>query len=164
MRVPVYEELEISQFDVMSVLDTMKKSRVGHVPSYIDLTEKTKTEVERAIQIVEDVLQMLKVSALFPYPLFIITREIQIETHIPLVSNKERLPMHFMRPIKRLTSKELSLLNKAITLTQRMTNTPLQQRQKELAHGTRLHKTLFQLTKELDFYQDILEKLQKRNS
>lgn len=161
MRVPVYEELKISQFDVMAVLDQMKKSRLGHVPCYIDLVGHPENETDQALQALEDALIMLKVSPLFPYPFFIISDKIKRQTtHIPIVQNKSELPAHFKKPVKRLTSKELSLLNKAVTLTERISNTPLQQRQKELDEGTRFHKMLFQLSKELDFYQEILEDLQ----
>lgn len=162
MRVPVYEELKISKFDVMSVLDQMKKSRVNQVPCYIDLSTLELDEIEHALQVIEDTLKMLKASPLFPYPIFIITQITGLQTSLPIVETKEKLPKHFMRPIKRLTSKELSLLNKAVTLTNRISNTPMEQRLRELQQGTRYHKMLFQLSKELDFYQDVVEKLKSR--
>lgn len=164
MRVPVYQELKITKFDVMNVLDQMKKSRIGQAPCYIDISPLEKDEAEHALQVIEDTFKMLKASPLFPYPTYIITEIPELETNLPTIETKDKLPKHFMRPIKRLTSKELSLLNKAVTLTNRIANTPIQQRLQELQQGTKYYKMLFQLSKELDFYQDVLEDLKKQTN
>jgi hypothetical protein len=162
MRVPVYEELKITKFDVMNVLDQMKKSRAGQVPCYINLNSLDDKETEHALQVIEDVLKMIKTSAFFPYPVYIISNLHGLETQLAIIESSDKLPKHFMRPIKRLTSKELSLLNKAVTLTNRITNTPIRQRLQELHQGTSHHKELFKRSKELDFYQEIIEKIRKR--
>lgn len=161
MRVPVYEEIKITKYDVMNVLDVMKKSRVGKAPTYIDLNDKNQDETLHCLDIIHDALKVMKTSPVFPYPLYLITPFKDIESELPLVFNKSDLPKHFMKPVKRLTSKELNLLNKSVTLSERISNTSLSQRQAELKSGIRYYKMLYQLTKELDFYQGILENLSR---
>lgn len=162
MRVPVFEEIKILKFDVMSVLDVFKKSKVGHGPCTIDLSTKSAQELEEILETLEDALTILKTSPKVPYPIYIFTPHTSVKTDFALIKGPEQLPQHFIKRVKRLTSKELSLLNKSITLTQRILNLPLRQRERELKVGLRFHKELFKLSKEMSFYENIQSHLDKK--
>lgn len=162
MRVPVFEEIKLSKFDVMSIVDQFRKSKVGQGPCTIDLRDKNAQEIVEICDIIEDALTILKISPKIPYPIYIFTPYTSTPSSCSLLKGPQQLPQHFIKRVKRLTSKELSLLNKSITLTQRILNLPLRQRERELRVGLRFHKELFKLSKEMSFYEDIQARLEKR--
>lgn len=162
MRVPVFEEIKLSKFDVMSIVDQFRRSKVGMGPCSIDLRDKNAQEMNEICDVIEDALTILKVSAKIPYPIYIFTNYTSTASSCSLIKGPEQLPFHFIKRVKRLTSKELSLLNKSVTLTQRILNLPLRQRERELEVGLRFHKKLFQLSKEMSFYEDIQTRLEKK--
>lgn len=164
MRVPVFEEIKITKFDVMTIIDHFRRAKVGFNPCVIDLRDKNEQEISEICEVIEDALIIMKVSAKIPYAIYIFTPHTSTHSSCSLIKGPEQLPRHFIKRVKRLTSKELNFLNKSVTLNQKILNLPLLQRERELKVGLRFHKKLFQLSKEMSFYEDIQAKLEKKES
>lgn len=159
MRVPVYEQLKLKETDVMSLVDILRKSKVGKGPTYIDLTPYEERETYFILETLQEALKILKVSAYCPYPLYVLTPYSYPEIDIPTLPSETELPAHFFNRIKRLNSKELDLVNKIGTLTERINNQPIEARRREMKKNLSAQKQLFLITKQQDFYEHLLKKL-----
>jgi len=162
MRVPVYEELIIKNTDVMSVVDVLRKSKVGRGPTYLNLNDIVESKTVNILNTLVEALKILKISPFFPYPLYVISSISPQHIPLPFLDNLEQLPSHFFSKIKRLNSKELDLTHKISTLTERIANQPIEARRNELKKSMKTQKKLFHLTKEQAFYERLIINLNKR--
>jgi hypothetical protein len=162
MRVPVYEEVIIKNTDVMSVVDVLRKSKVGRGPTYLNLAETLESKTVNILNTLVEALKILKISPYFPYPLYVISPIRPQNIDMPFLDTVEQLPNHFFSKIKKLNSKELDLNHKISTLTERIANQPIETRRKELKDSMKIQKKLYHLTKEQAFYERLIVNLKKR--
>lgn len=163
MRVPIYEEIKLKDYDVMSFVDILRKSKVGKGPTYLELGHLEEKEAYLILETLSEALKILKISPLFPYPLYIIGPFNFPELNIPIIPNSSELPKHFYNRVKKLNSKELDLVNKITTLTERVSNHPLETRRRELKKSMKDQGTLFLLTRELASYENMLDALNRKS-
>lgn len=161
MRVPVYEEIVLKNTDVMSMVDVLRKSKVGKGPTYLNLHSIVENKIVNLLGTLVEALKILKISAYFPYPLYIISPVKPDHLDLPYLDSELDLPKHFFNKIKRLNSKELDLTHKIATLTERISNQPIETRRKELAASMEIQKKLFTLTKEQAFYERLIVNINK---
>jgi hypothetical protein len=159
MRVPIYEEITLNQYDVMSCVDTLRKSKVGKGPTYVDLSRLDEKDAYIVFETIAEALKILRLSPLFPYPLYIITPHYFPELGLATLKSVQDLPKHFFNRVKRMNSKELDLVNKINTTAERVSNHPLEGRKKELRQAMKLQKTLYQTTRLQASFESMLEKL-----
>ena len=164
MRVPVYEELIFKSTDVMTVIDTIRKSRVGKGPTYLNMQPYELNQHHEVLSTLIEALKILKLSAYFPYPLYIISQHRLSDVDLPFLDDEKSLPAHFHNKIKRLNSRELDLSHKISTLTDRISNQPVETRRKELKKTMVQQRHLFHLTKEQAFYENVIQKLNRVNN
>lgn len=163
MRVPIYEEIVLVNYDIMSIVDLMRKSRVGKSPSYINLSSFEEKEVYIILETLSEAFRILKISPYFPYPFYIISTFYYPEIDIPVLKSTVELPNHFKNKVKKLNNKELDLVNKTATLSERISNQSITAKRRELRQKLKEHKRLFHLCREQSFYEDILQNLKKLN-
>ena len=162
MRVPVYEEIVLVNYDIMSIVDLMRKSRVGKNPSYLNLSSLEEKEVYLILETLSEAFRILKISPYFPYPFYVITPFYYPEIDIPALKSTVELPNHFRNKVKKLNNKELDLVNKTTTLSERIANQSITAKRRELRQKLKDQKRLFHLCREQSFYEDILQKLKKQ--
>jgi hypothetical protein len=161
MRVPVYEELFIKNTDVMSIVDVLRRSKVGKSPIYLNLNLVPHNLSVDLLETLVESLKILKISPYFPYPLYVISSIRPTHISLPFLNDESELPQHFYNKIKKLNSKELDLTHKIATLTDRISNQPIETRRKELNKAMKVQRKLYTLTKEQAFYERIIGNLNK---
>jgi hypothetical protein len=159
MKIPNLEEVIINTTDHDELIDLMKKSKVGALPVYSDLSQLGLERLLEVLSVIEDVLYELNISPQFPYPYYIITPFDGFKTIFPLVSSAKYLPRYYVNPTQRVTNKEQRLLDKIEILCAQIKNQNIQQRLEEYKVSIMPQKFIKHLAKESAFLERILNKL-----
>lgn len=123
MKLPLYDELKIKNFNVENLTERFKKARVCESPYYIHI-DHIEMDAKEVIKNIEEALKIIGLYPGIPYPLAIITKKaIDYHGKLELFSSKENVTNYFsnLKP-KRLKGKEIGLLNKVDALAQKINN------------------------------------------
>jgi len=161
IKIPVYEEIVISgkSYDKSSIIRSIKKLNYGRSPLFLNLNHLSESALDIVLRNLEEAIVELKFHPLVPYPVYIITDKIRMHDRFLLVKAETLLPKHFAKPIRKLKSKELSLLGKIGILQEKLNNIDIDEQVSSLHNKLEEHKVLFEITKELYFYETVEAKL-----
>jgi len=159
MRIPIFEEIVIKKFDLISLTKYLSQKKISNGPQYINLSHISTALVTEAIDNIATALEKLSINPEFPYPIYVVTDAINSHPKLQVAHSVEELPAHFIRKVKRLKNKELAILNKAMLLSEKLSNQDISLRRKELADSYGPQKELYNNCREINFYQFILNKL-----
>ncbi len=156
MKLPIFEIITILDFSTEAIVKQISLHKLGQTPLAFDLRNISPANHLEAAQNIADQLHDFGVRAYFPYPLFVISRHLNDFNEIPVVKNKTQLPSHFVKRSKRLKNKEASLMNKVQLLSEKIENYNATKKLEELKKIMKSNKKLYDLSKELNFYQTLL--------
>lgn len=159
MKLPVFEEVKVPNFEIQTLVKIFHRYGAGQVPCFIYLSAENENQARMQIDHIVKALQELEVHPQIPYPFYAITKHVQSHPDLPIVPTEEDLPQHFYKKSKRLKSKEQSLLNRVRLVADKLTNQDLITTDENIRQEMSLHKELYRLTRETHFYELILKKL-----
>lgn len=163
MKIPIFEEVMIKSYDEGSLRLRFQRTRVGKTPAYVLLHHLNIDELSEALNNMATVLKDLKIHPHFPYPFYVITKLIDDHPLFPIAGTVAELPRHYFKKIKRPTKKESALLNKVGILANKISNISLYERNKDIEKYKIDQRELYRATKELNFYETILEDLEEED-
>jgi hypothetical protein len=156
MKIPIFEEIVISDFSYPSLKLIFENARIGRVPSYINLSTIKKSDLITLIPIFEELLKELKLHPRFPYPTYLIC-QYGHESQFPIVRSSKYLPEHFFKKVKRPNNKELQLMNKLNLKVLKLNNLEINKIISEFTETCTPQRKLFELSKELYFLETIFD-------
>lgn len=159
MRLPVFEEIILKNFNETNLRKKLNLLEIGETPYFINLTGMPLESALQRLEALKNILHELEINTFFPYPLFIIHPEIKELPDFPVVSEERLLPTHFMKKTRRLRGREISLLNKTNLLAKKSTNLEISKNWEKFLKINPFTKLLSQVTEEVYFYESLLEKL-----
>lgn len=157
MKLPIIEIVVIKDFSAAEVCKQLSLMKFGQTPFAFDLINIPTGNHLEAAQNISDQLHFLGIKSYFPYPIIIISSHLKDFDELPTVKKEAHLPSHFQQKGKRLKNKEASLMHKVELLSEKIENYNADQKLEELKKYMKSNKKLYDLSKELNFYQIILE-------
>lgn len=154
MKIPIFEEILLSEMTVEQLKIVVSDSRIGKVPCYLNLTNLNHKESEEIILNLEQIILEHSLHPLFPYPLYIVSTA-PIKSIFPWVRTVKDLPEHYFKKIKRPNNKELQLLNKLSLKVDKIKNLELYKIINTFKESSDAQKQLFNETKELYFLESL---------
>ena len=164
MKIPIFEEIRLSDTKVDQLRLLVSESRIGAVPSYLNISNLKKEERDTLIINLEQVILEQGIHPTFPYPLYLVSTN-PVKSILPTVRSVKELPEHFFKKVKRPNNKELQLLNKLSLKVNKIKNLELYKIIASFKSSSTSQKELYNETKELYFLETlssrILEKQKK---
>jgi hypothetical protein len=162
MRIPIYEELILDDYSEEYLRGALSKSKIGQVPMYTSFHNISAKERPTAAMNIELIMKELNIHPNYPYPFYIISETPLRSIIISVFDVVESLPSHYFKRAKRLKNKELALLNKTTLLAEKVINNDLYEKVNDLKEGYEGQKLLYRKSKELSFYEDVLNDLERQ--
>ncbi len=159
MNLPIYEEIEVKDFSSELLIERLKKTHIGSVPTFIDLKHFPESTHKKLLDTLYQSLQVLQIHPTAPYPVFIISTELDRHPHFSIVKEKKFLPSYYNRKIKKPNSREAELIRKIQIMSKKISNLDIYTIEKKLEAHFNKQREIKRLGKEVDFYQSILEEL-----
>lgn len=159
MRLPVFQSIDCSEYSKPSLHEAFKRSGLGSFPLYIYLDLKDQEKVLETLETIVDLIHEMRVNIAFPYPFYVVTPVVDSYEGLMIINNTSQLPKHFVKRIKRLKNREMTLLNKSKLILDRLNNHNLDEEMEKIKARSYQNKELYNLTKEYSFYNSILEKM-----
>jgi hypothetical protein len=163
MKIPVFEEVIITKFEYEHLKAELADSRIGKVPTFINLITQKKSDLNAIIAELENVFLELKLHARFPYPTYLISHS-ACESIFPFVVSTQELPDHFFKKVKRPNNKELQLLNKLDLKVDKLSNLDRKKILTQFNETSIPQKKLYNISKELHFLEMIHQQLHDKQS
>lgn len=157
MRVPIFEELILSDFFDLNLEEIFKSKKVGCRPLYITMYDLTFEETSKQVSKIEDTLKTLMIHPVFPYPLYIVTKFDLFDTKLLTSKDVNTLPAFFFKKLKRLKKKEIELLEKCSLLVSKINNRDIYSHIESINTNYIPTKNLYDLCKESYFYSSIIK-------
>lgn len=158
MKIPIFEEILLKSDQLPDMREAIKDSRIGKVPSYINLSAIRSDNLESLIINLEQIILEEGLHPRFPYPLYLITSK-SVRSLVPSVRSVRDLPEHYFKKVKRPNNKELQLLNKLSLKVDKIKNLELYKIMEDFRESADAQKKLYQVTKELFFLETLNDKL-----
>lgn len=158
MKIPIFEEITIKGTSLEDLHAVLSQSRIGKVPTYINLTTTSSTDLDYLVMNLEQVILDLSLHPRFPYPLYLITTK-PVRGLFATVRSVKELPDHYFKKVKRPNNKELQLLNKLALKVDKIKNLELYKIMEDFRDSADDQKLLYAKTKELYFLEQLNQKL-----
>lgn len=163
IKIPIYEEILVSSFELNALVSSLQNKRVGMVPCYLNLGELKGKQLHEAINNIIKALKKNEISPFFPYPLYLITEHVQYHPDIQIAPSVEQLPRHYFRKSRRLNPKENALLNRNNITAAKIFNENIDQKLSQLKALSSENQEMYNLTTECFFYQQLNQLLAKNS-
>ena len=161
MKLPIFQEIKLNNYSVNELVESFKLQEVGLFPTYLILNTTSLEETREALDNLAGAFAQLNINPKFPYPFYAVTDIVHFHKSVPICSSVDELPAHFDRTVKRLKGRELALLNKANLLKDKVVNLPYYERLQKLKKSMKGQRELYNTTKKLNFYEDLLNNLRR---
>ncbi len=159
MKIPILEEIKISTLEMSELRALFSKFKVGNNPCYTDLTNLSADRLLEVTTVLELVLNEMNISPKFPYPYYLITPHLDINTFFPLLRSFESIPNYFKIEGKRVTNKEQKILDKIEVICSQIQNQEVQARLEEYRMSILPQKFIKALAKEGMYLEKVLKQL-----
>ncbi len=159
MKVPLLQKIEISIKDLPELEDIFRKNSIGSIPTILIFTEMTIEHTKKAIHACEALCRQKDLDPSLPYPLYILNQWQIEQSFFPEVSDLNNIPRHFVKKIKRVKKREQNILDKVVTLSNRINNHHVTGDLEYIALKAKDNKRLKELCSEKNFYLDLITKL-----
>lgn len=161
MNLPILTEIEIDDFEILSLIETFRAHEVGKRPCFIELNLSQKKYIKPALDNVMTALEMIAVDPRFPYPLYIVSPHIKKFLDLPIIDKCLNLPAHFKSKSGRLNNKEQSLLRKSHLLATKISNNRIDNITDYIHSEKYARRMLVEICQEIEFLESISDGLQK---
>jgi len=163
MKIPVFNEIILEGTSFDEIKKSLRKMHVGQGPTYLVMDEWQDEEFYDILSKLAQITNEMGYNVKLPFPFYIITSSIDYHPIFPVAKSVNDLPSHFRKKVKRLKSKEHSLLAKVEVLSEKLINMELAEKIKKHRDRSSLNKELYKLSSELNFYQFLEDEITKRN-
>jgi len=158
IKLPFYEEIRIEKKDIESLRTIIDKSKSSKLPIYFSIKHLEEQVQDRFIFLFFEIIKEQKFNLYFPYPTYIISStQKSFGTKNIIFKTRKDLPIFFKKDLQKLRAKELNFLKKILLNSERVTNIDEFKKLKFLKKNAKKQKVLFDLTKEFNFFRDILD-------
>lgn len=158
MKIPIFEEIIFENLEIETIREKLTESRIGKVPSYINLLTMKKEERNTLILELRALFLEFNWSPKFPFPCYIIGDGIK-DDFFPRAKTVKDLPDHFFKKVKRPNNREIQLLNKLSLKVDKINNLDMNKIFDDLTDTSNSQKRLYNETKELYFLEILHFKL-----
>ena len=158
MKIPIFEEIIFSNFETESILDKLNDTKIGRVPTYINIFSLKKEEKSNLIVELKNAFLSLNINPRFPYPCYLITEKLS-DNYFPQALSVKELPDHFFKKVKRPNNKEMQLLNKLALKVEKINNLDMNNIIEDVNDTSPSQKKLYTNTKEIYFLELLHYKL-----
>ncbi|MDO9182682.1 MAG: hypothetical protein Q7U04_09750 [Bacteriovorax sp.] len=162
MKIPIFEEILLSEVTPEKLRTIVSDSRIGKVPCYLNLSNLNKEATEQMVVNLAQIILEHNIHPRFPYPLYIVST-ISVKSIFPWVRTVKDLPEHYFKKVKRPSNKELQLLNKLSLKVDKIKNLELYKIINEFRDSTESQRKLYNETKELYFLETLNSRLFERS-
>ena len=114
-------------------------------------------EPQQKLQALEDYLRQKKIHPLFPYPIYIITKQEIYSEQINIIKDEAQLPEYFMIPDRKLDLQEKKIFYKVSILAEKVRNVSLGEKFQLLKTERDTTKKLFMVSREAQYYENLLK-------
>lgn len=161
MKIPVFEEITYEPPSFVSLINTLKHSNVGKVPTFINLLPLNENQTLDFVTKLEDYIFQNNLSPLFPYPIYLVTH-FSLKSVFPHVKTKQDLPEFFFTKVKRPGMKDTQLLHKLEMKIEKIKNIRIFEMTDILKENSERQKKLYIMTKQLHFLEFLNQSLKER--
>lgn len=161
MKVPLLQKIEIGQNDISELENIFKKNNIGKIPTILIFTDLTIEQSKNAFLLTEGLCRHLEIDPQFPYPLYILNEYNIEQSFFPEINDLNSIPRHFVKKIKRIKKREQNILDKVVTLSDRISNHQVTGDLEYIALKAKDNKKLKELCSEKSFYLELLTQLQQ---
>lgn len=159
MKIPVFEEIQLNQAcDSAYIEEKFTELHVGELPVYIRADKITREDFIETLPNIEAALKRMGVNARLPYPIVILTHHIEAHHSFLIVKSEDELLKHFNSKTKRLSKREVQILNKISLAKDKFINLFQDDSLNEIHNVMKDQRELYILSKELHFYEQIKKK------
>ena len=163
MKLPIFSSIEVTDFSKEGLVEAFIKCQLGDYPLYLYLESKDKKETLSILETVYEIITDMNINIRFPYPFYVVSPALDHYEGLLIVNNTSQLPRHFVKRIKRLKNREMTLLNKTKLMLDKLKNHDIEMELDKIKARSYQNKELFNITKENNFYQKVLESIRMLN-
>lgn len=164
MNLPIYQHINIrsqSFEDLGQILNT--EMNFKH-PVVFNIKALDQDQQREFIGLIENYFTTKNVSFLFPYPMYIVTDHDPSISEMPVIGTVEELPQFYNQKEGKMNVKETHLLSKNKLQQQEIRNADPSVTNESLEHYGHIHRKIYKLDQERQFYRHLLDKLTKKRS
>ena len=159
MKVPLLQKIDIQDISIESIKTMFDRNPIGIAPVIFVLDEAIIEQRELFAKNCLQVFRQRAINPFFPFPSYILCSK-KVETQgLPQLYKIEEAPKHFIKKIKRVKSREQTLLTKAQTYQSRIQNHSVTEDLEYLEHKREDNRKLRDLCYEKNFYINLIEKM-----
>ena len=160
-KIPQLREIVVkTNEDVGEFPKMLLKNGIGNAPLAINLKKLDNNQLKKFLEHLEEFLKKLDVHPSWPYPVYIITNIIKGHPSFEVITDIKEAPIHYQIDYdQRPSSKDVQLLQKIYLMNRKIKNLFPRDKDMEIKKIFKHNKKLHDLTKELDFYNTIIRKL-----
>ena len=158
IKLPFYDEIRVEKKDIESLRDIIDKSKRAKIPTYFFIKHLEEAVQNRFLFLFFEIVKEHNFNLYFPYPIYIISSiQKRYGDKNIIFKDKKDLPIFFKKDLQKLRAKELNILKKILLNSERVTNIDEYKKMKFLKENAKKQKLLFNLTKEFNFFRNILD-------
>lgn len=162
MRLPKLEEIKLSTIENSELRTLLIKNKVGSTPVYTDLSHLSKERLIDVITTLDFVMSELNIHPRFPYPYYILSEHIDIDSNFPILKDIDEISAYFKKETSRTTSKEQKIVDKIEVICSQINNENIYQRLEDYQTNILPQKMIKLLAKEALFLEKVLKNLKDR--
>jgi hypothetical protein len=164
IKLPFYDEIKIEPKDLFSIEKIIEKSKIGKVPIYFDISHLNKKHQKEFLKDFFELAKNNDLNLYFPYPVYIVSNlEETGSVKTKLIFKKtDDLPCFYKKDLQKLRAKEVSILKKIFFNSERINNLENQPKLNFVVENAKNQKLLFELTKEFNFFKNVLDELDSK--
>ena len=160
IKLPFYDEIRIDKQDIESWKKIIENIKFGTIPIYFYLNDLEEDIQNNFIHLFFEITDEKKFNLFFPYPVYIVSSTSKdFETKKIIFKSKKDLPVFFKKDLQKLKARELDSLKKILLNAERISNIDEFKKLKFIKENAKKQKKLFDLTKEFNFFQNILDEM-----
>jgi hypothetical protein len=159
MKIPILEEIVPKNFDINYFQRIFKSDLIKYIPIYINFKEIPSEDHIEAYSNIQQALRSVGRHPYFPYPIYVISTELNEKSLKNVVSDENNLPLHFTKRTGKPKSKELPLFNKVKILSEKVSNLQIREKFGVIKHFLDTQNNFNALSREHEFYKKIMNKI-----
>ncbi|MFN8369913.1 MAG: hypothetical protein U0T83_04710 [Bacteriovoracaceae bacterium] len=153
-------QIKISNTNLQNMEPVLKPLELGKA-SYAFIFDKAIgiKDFISVVTLLEEHLTKLKINPRFPYPIYLVSDYDLSDCSFFIIKQIKDIPKYFLEMPGRPGSKELQTIKKLNILRNKIINSDINEKQKLLKNFSFKNKKLFNILKEIDFYEEITKKI-----
>lgn len=161
MGIPSYKQVHIRYTNKLEIYNQLKAFQFGKNPYIFIITHLEKQQ--EAIQSLENYFIEYDIEST-PYPIFILANQNVNSSIIEVVQSMDQVPQFFHQKVKTPNIKEQAVLAKLDLKKENLSKLRSEDYNPILRNYSSFHKEIYELTREANFYETILKKMEDKNA